>query len=131
MKVPISHFIQIIKVDLITTLQNLYQSLSKCVSRWIEMDEWDNLKKPSYKELKKEIFVSGSYKSLEKGRTEAATFLVIYIHIQTVCKARGGKRLLFVITNTILYLRCRVILAADIVELLHNKAACFLHERKA
>ena len=55
----------------------------------------------------------------------------VYIHIQTVCKARGGKRLLFVITNTMLYLRCRVILAADMVELLHNKAACFLHERKA
>ena len=37
----------------------------------------------------------------------------IQIHIQTVCKARGGKRLLFVITNIMLYLLCRVILAAD------------------
>ena len=44
----------------------MYQSLSKCISRWIEMDERDDLKKPSYKGLKKKV--SGSYKSLEMGQ---------------------------------------------------------------
>ena len=48
-------------VSLCDFIQNMSQAPSKCLSKWIKMDKWDYLKKPS-EELKKPW---ASYESLE------------------------------------------------------------------
>ena len=67
------------------------QALSKCLSKWIKVDKWDYFKSPSH-ELKKNIFVLGSYESLERleGKTgEAPFFLKVQSGKITVWTVRG------------------------------------------
>ena len=52
------------KVPFRNFIQNMSQALSKCLSKWIKVDEWDYLKDP-LRELKK-YFYLGSYESLKR-----------------------------------------------------------------
>ena len=46
------------------TLSKMSLALSKCLSKWIKVDKWNQLKNPSHK-LKEKLFVYAFYESLQ------------------------------------------------------------------